>query len=128
MSARNYVLRHVTTGRFYSHSHLGGDVMTDSRNAARGWATAEAAARFAARFGNRYEVAPAVPVHLLPTSCYVCGSPEGTDHSGNATHDFWSNTDAAAHFAAEDARSRGPVYSDGTTTPEAHYVAQTRPY
>ena len=69
-----------------------------------------------------------VPVHLLPSSCHVCGAVEGTDHSGNQTHEFWSNADADAHFAAEDAASRGVQYSDGTTTPEAHYVASVRPY
>lgn len=124
--ARAYVLRHVASGRFYSHSHLGGDVMTDDRNAARGWATQAAAAAFARRFGDRYEVAPAVPVHLLPSSCYVCGAEEGITGRPACAHD-WTNAEALAEATAHDARTT-VTYSDGTTNPEAHYVASVRPY
>ena len=65
------------------------------------------------------------PVHLLPTSCHVCGSPE--DHGQTFTltgkgHNFWSNADARAEFAAEDARLSRPGYA------EARYVAEYRPY
>lgn len=56
--ARNYVLRHKASGEFYARSYLGGDVRTAHESNARGWATAESAARFAARFGTRYEVVP----------------------------------------------------------------------
>lgn len=70
-----------------------------------------------------------VPAHLLPTSCFVCG---GGDHGATFTetgkgHNFWSNAEAKAEFAAEDRRTVA-TYSDGTTTPEAHYVAEYRPY
>lgn len=59
LPARNFILRHKASGRFYARSYLGGDVMTDHRENARGWATEAAAARFAVRFGTRYEVVPA---------------------------------------------------------------------
>lgn len=67
--------------------------------------------------------------HQAPDACFVCG---GTDHGATFTetgkgHNFWSNADAKAEFAAADAQTT-VRYSDGTTTPEANYVAQHRPY
>lgn len=127
MAARNFILRHVASGRFYSHSHLGGDVMTDSRDAARGWATQAAAAKFAARFGTRYEVAPAVPVHRLPSSCHVCGAAAAVDTGRPPCEHDWTNAESSAWAEAYDARTT-VRYSDGTTNPDAHYVASVRPY
>jgi hypothetical protein len=66
-----------------------------------------------------------LPAHLRPESCYVCG---GTEHPPvEGGHAYWSNADAAAYFRAED-RGRSVRYSDGTTSPEANYVNQHRPY
>lgn len=51
-----FALRHVESGRYYSHMTLGADVMTEWSDRARKWKSAAAAAKFAARFGDRYEV------------------------------------------------------------------------
>lgn len=69
---------------------------------------------------------PETPRHLRADACYVCG---GAPHPGSPgmLHDYWSNADAKAHFAAED-KGRTFRYSNGTTTPEANYVATYRPY
>lgn len=61
------------------------------------------------------------PRHLRPENCYVCG---GEPHADRSEHNFWSNVDAAAHFAAEGRRMAAPVYSTGARTPEAAYVDQ----
>lgn len=64
------------------------------------------------------------PTHLLPTSCYVCGSAE--PHPPTPLHAFTTNAQADAEFAAQ-----GPVtvtYPNGTHSPEANYVATYRPY
>lgn len=63
--------------------------------------------------------------HLHPTACYICGSGEHPDQTANGGHKFWSNADARAAFAAEDAK-RTHRYSNGETTPEGNYVEQTR--
>jgi hypothetical protein len=66
-----------------------------------------------------------VPAHLLPERCYVCGGEPGDTHpdpTPSGGHAFWSNADAAAHFAAEDARLSRPGHA------EARYVATYRPY
>lgn len=64
------------------------------------------------------------PTHLLPTSCFVCGSAE--PHPPTELHAFVSNADVDAELA------RQPVmtyrYPNGTTTPEANYIAEYRPY
>lgn len=65
--------------------------------------------------------------HLAPGHCYVCGGPEHDDTTPMGGHRFWSNKDAEAEFRDQD-RLTIPVYSNGTTTPEANYVAQHRPY
>jgi hypothetical protein len=62
--------------------------------------------------------------HLAPTACYVCGS-DGPHPRGS--HTYWPNADAEREFAAEARRRREARYSDGTTHPEAHYVATHRP-
>lgn len=62
----------------------------------------------------------ATPMHLRPTSCYVCGSaPHADTFTGTSGHRYWSNADAAAEFAGAPA----PAYNV-----EAAYVAQHRPY
>lgn len=67
-----------------------------------------------------------IPVHLLPTSCHICGSAE--PHPPTPSHRFWSNAEAEAYFAAEDARLVSVRYPDGTTDPAAHCVNTYRPY
>lgn len=57
----------------------------------------------------------AVPAHLLPTACYVCG---GQPHPTTPLHAYWSNAQAAVDLAEPQT-----AYS-----PEAAYVAQHRPY
>lgn len=66
-----------------------------------------------------------------PAACYVCGGTEAQHPrpgTPSSTHNYWSNADAEAEFAADAARQGAPRYSDGTTSPEAHYVATERPY
>lgn len=65
------------------------------------------------------------PAHLAPENCYICGGAPHDD-TANAGHTFWSNTDAAKHFARD--RQTTHVYPGGETSPEAAYVAQHRPY
>lgn len=65
--------------------------------------------------------------HLAPDRCYVCGGEKHDDTTAQGGHNFWSNADAAAHFEAEDQKTN-VRYSNGTTTPEANYVAERRPY
>lgn len=68
------------------------------------------------------------PTHLLPDACYVCGGrPERHRDSTDSPHRYWSNADALAEARAEDARTV-VRYSNGTTSPEAHYIATERPY
>lgn len=62
------------------------------------------------------------PAHLRPSACYVCGREEHADATPRG-HRFWSNADASAYFAAEDARLSPRGYNT-----EAAYVAQHRPY
>lgn len=62
------------------------------------------------------------PAHLLPDACYVCGGEPHADASKSGGHNYLSNADAAAYFAAEDRRTRL------TETVEARYVRQHRPY
>ncbi|MDZ5076761.1 hypothetical protein [Nesterenkonia sp. HG001] len=58
------------------------------------------------------------PTHLLPDRCYICGD---TFHAERREgHDFWSNAEADAEFAARDAFTSGSL--------EARYVAEHRPY
>lgn len=68
------------------------------------------------------------PMHLLPTSCYICGAREGESHE-KAGHNYWSNEDASAAARQHDLRTvSGVMYASGVTTPEAAYVAEHRPY
>ena len=62
-----------------------------------------------------------VPRHLMPQSCYVCGrDPHGATFTDTGKgHDYWSNADAAAYFAAEDARvGPGRTWADGVFAEE----------
>jgi hypothetical protein len=59
-----------------------------------------------------------------PTRCFVCG---GAKHADTPAHDYWSEADAMAEARAHDARTT-VRYSDGSTTAEAAYVNQHRPY
>lgn len=68
---------------------------------------------------------PETPAHLKPDACYVCG--HGQHGQSPGQHPYWSNADAAAEFAAEDAK-RTVRYANGAATPEAAYVAEHRPY
>lgn len=59
-----------------------------------------------------------VPRHLLPQSCYVCGGDPHPDQ-GPKGHNYWSNADAEAYFAAEDARlGPGRTWADGVFSEE----------
>lgn len=44
----------------------------------------------------------------MPEACYVCGLTETEGYHGSKSprHNYWSNADAAAFFAKEDAKSR----------------------
>ncbi len=64
------------------------------------------------------------PVHLRPTSCYVCGVAE--PHPPTELHAFVTNAEVDAELAAQPAVAHR--YPDGTTDPAAHYVAEYRPY
>jgi hypothetical protein len=63
------------------------------------------------------------PVHQLPTSCHVCGTPvpqrEGATRP-DCWHDF-TNAEALAQADAHDRRTT-VTYSSGATTAEGHYV------
>ena len=61
-----------------------------------------------------------------PEACYVCGS--YGPHEPRELHEYWSNADAEAHFAAEAKIPVEVTYPDGTHSAEAHYVAEYRPY
>lgn len=67
------------------------------------------------------------PAHLRPEACFVCGYGK-MSHGKAGQHEFWSNAEARAAAAAEDAKRQPPVYSSGARTAEASYVAQHRPY
>lgn len=66
-----------------------------------------------------------MPAHLHPDACDGCGGLRSA-HTGQTDHDYWSNVQAAAYFAAEAAGYLGAVYPDGSTSAEERYVNQTR--
>lgn len=75
---------------------------------------------------HQHTCQPAVstPVHLRPSSCYVCGSAEAhADTTATGGHRYWPNSEAEAELAAEARRHTPRGYSR-----EAAYVAQHRPY
>ena len=53
----------------------------------------------------------AVPAHLRPENCYVCGHGPHEPRSSAGGHDFWSNADAKVFFDQQDARLRAPLPS-----------------
>lgn len=68
------------------------------------------------------------PIHLLPTSCHVCGTPV-PKREGASRPDCWhdlTNAEALATAREHDRQviaAGGPVYSSGARSAEAAYVA-----
>lgn len=69
-----------------------------------------------------------VPVHKLPTSCHVCGTPV-PKREGATRPDCWHDLTNAEAMAAADEHDRRTtvVYSSGASTAEAAYVAEHVP-
>lgn len=84
----------------------------------------ESDAYLAAHLTHFQKEAESQPVHLLPSSCHVCGAQEGITGRPACAHD-WTNAEALADARAHDARTT-VVYSSGETTPEGQFVAETR--
>lgn len=65
------------------------------------------------------------PTHLLPTSCYVCGTPAPEGATRPDCRHNYTNAEARAEAREHDRRviaAGGPVYSTGARSAEAAFV------